>query len=58
MWGFGLSDDEVQDNIFGQLEGYMLALSWPKSKILGHFKAMLGLSGVMCRRIGPLGGLC
>jgi len=58
LWGFGLSDDEVQDNIFGQLEGYMLALSWPKSKILGHFKAMLGLSGVMCRRIGPLGGLC
>ena len=37
------------------------AICWPylgSSGILGHFKAMLGLSGGMCRRIGPLGGLC
>ena len=42
----------------GSVGGLYVGLILAQVAILGHFKAMLGLSGVMCRRIGPLGGLC
>ena len=42
----------------GSVGGLYVGLILAQVAILGHFKAMLGLSGVMCRPIGPLGGLC
>ena len=42
----------------GSVGGLYVGLILAQVAILGHFKAMLGLSGVLCRRIRPLGGLC